>query len=254
MQTTRKKLIEVTLPLEAINAASAHEKYPGIGAHPRSIHHWWARRPLAACRAVLFAQMVDDPSEHPELWPTEELQQAERERLFGLIEELVKWENINNTELLAKANAEMRRWVMEEGLPAVLDPFAGGGAIPLSAQQLGLEAHASDLNPVAVLINKAMIEIPPKWAGQPPVSEQQTLTTDHWPGATGLAADVRPPPPPIQMFYLNGLGPRAWLRMCDTMENGCGTRHTSASGISTPRPSCPMGQRQPSWPGGGRAR
>ena len=186
-----KKLIEVTLPLDVINAASAHEKYPGIGAHPRSIHHWWARRPLAACRAVLFAQMVDDPSEHPELWPTEELQQAERERLFGLIEELVQWENINNTELLAKANAEMRRWVMEERLPAVLDPFAGGGAIPLSAQQLGLEAHASDLNPVAVLINKAMIEIPPKWAGQPPVSEQQTLTTDHWPGATGLAADVR---------------------------------------------------------------
>ena len=190
-RTTRKKLIEVTLPLDVINAASVHEKYPGIGAHPRSIHHWWARRPLAACRAVLFAQMVDDPSEHPELWPTEELQQAERERLFGLIEELVQWENVNNTELLAKANAEMRRWVMEEGLPAVLDPFAGGGAIPLSAQQLGLEAHASDLNPVAVLINKAMIEIPPKWAGQPPLSEQQTLTTDHWPGSTGLAADVR---------------------------------------------------------------
>ena len=164
-----KKLIEVTLHLEAINAASAREKQSSIGAHPRSIHYWWARRPLAACRAVLFAQMVDDPSEHPELWPTEELQQAERERLFGLIEELVQWENINNTELLAKANAEMRRWVMEERLPAVLDPFAGGGAIPLSAQQLGLEAHASDLNPVAVLINKAMIEIPPKWAGQPPV-------------------------------------------------------------------------------------
>ena len=191
MQTTRKKLIEVTLHLEAINAASAREKHSSIGAHPRSIHHWWARRPLAACRAVLFAQMVDDPSEHPELWPTEELQQAERERLFELIEELVQWENINNTELLAKANAEMRRWVIEERLPAVLDPFAGGGSIPFSAQQLGLEAHASDLNPVAVLINKAMIEIPPKWAGQPPVSEQQTLTTDHWPGATGLAADVR---------------------------------------------------------------
>ena len=191
MQTPRKKLIEVTLPLDVINAASAYEKFPGIGAHPRGIHHWWARRPLAACRAVLFAQMVDDPSEHPELWSTEELQQAERERLFGLIEELVQWENINNTELLAKANAEMRRWVMEERLPAVLDPFAGGGAIPLSAQQLGLEAHASDLNPVAVLINKAMIEIPPKWAGQPPLSEQQTLTTDHWPGSIGLAADVR---------------------------------------------------------------
>ena len=190
-RTTRKKLIEVALPLKVINAASVHEKYPGIGAHPRGIHHWWARRPLAACRAVLFAQMVDDPSEHPELYPTEELQQAERERLFGLIEELVQWENINNTELLAKANAEMRRWVIEERLPAVLDPFAGGGAIPLCAQQLGLEAHASDLNPVAVLINKAMIEIPPKWAGQPPLSEQQTLTTDHWPGATGLAADVR---------------------------------------------------------------
>ena len=188
MTTYCKKLIEVTLPLDAINAAAAREKSIRHG-HPSTLHLWWARRPLAACRAVLFAQMVDDPSEHPELWDTEELQQAERERLFGLIEELVQWENINNTELLAKANAEMRRWVMEERLPAVLDPFAGGGAIPLSAQQLGLEAQASDLNPVAVLINKAMIEIPPKWAGQPPLSEQQTL--DHWPGSTGLAADVR---------------------------------------------------------------
>ena len=188
MTTYCKKLIEVTLPLDAINAAAAREKSIRHG-HPSTLHLWWARRPLAACRAVLFAQMVDDPSEHTELWPTEELQQAERERLFGLIEELVQWENVNNTELLAKANVEMRRWVMEERLPAVLDPFAGGGSIPLSAQQLGLEAHASDLNPVAVLINKAMIEIPPKWAGQPPVSEQQTL--DHWPGATGLAADVR---------------------------------------------------------------
>ncbi len=188
MTTYCKKLIEVTLPLDAINAAAAREKSIRHG-HPSTLHLWWARRPLAACRAVLFAQIVDDPSEHPELWDTEELQQAERERLFGLIEELVQWENINNTELLAKANAEMRRWVMEERLPAVLDPFAGGGAIPLSAQQLGLEAHASDLNPVAVLINKAMIEIPPKWAGQPPLSEQHTL--DHWPGSTGLAADVR---------------------------------------------------------------
>ena len=184
----RKKLIEVALPLEAINRESVQERYIRHG-RPSTLHLWWSRKPLAACRAVLFAQMVDDPGEHPELWDTEELQQAERERLFGLIEELVQWENINNTELLAKANAEMRRWVMEERLPAVLDPFAGGGAIPLSAQQLGLEAHASDLNPVAVLINKAMIEIPPKWAGQPPLSEQHTL--DHWPGSTGLAADVR---------------------------------------------------------------
>ena len=196
-RTTRKKLIEVTLPLDVINAAAAREKSIRHG-HPSTLHMWWARRPLAACRAVLFAQMVDDPSEHPELWSTEELQKAERTRLFGLIEELVQWENINNTELLAKANAEMRRWVIEEEsgerrdkrhYPAVLDPFAGGGAIPLCAQQLGLEAHASDLNPVAVLINKAMIEIPPKWAGQPPLSEQHTL--DHWPGSTGLAADVR---------------------------------------------------------------
>ena len=188
MTTYCKKLIEVTLPLDAINAAAAREKSIRHG-HPSTLHLWWARRPLAACRAVLFAQMVDDPSEHTELWPTEELQQAERKRLFELIEELVQWENVNNETLLAKANAEMRRWVMEERLPAVLDPFAGGGAIPLSAQQLGLEAHASDLNPVAVLINKAMIEIPPKWAGQPPLSEQHTL--DHWPGSTGLAADVR---------------------------------------------------------------
>ena len=119
---------------------------------------------------MLFAQMVDDPSAHPDKFPTEEAQQQERERLFRIIEELVKWENINNETVLEAARAEIRKSAPPGGPPPVLDPFAGGGSIPLEAQRLGLEAHASDLNPVAVLINKALIEIPPKFAGQPPVS------------------------------------------------------------------------------------
>lgn len=203
---TRKKLIEVALPLEAINAASAREKSIRHG-HPSTLHLWWARRPLAAARAVIFAQMVDDPSSWPDLFPTEEKQEKERARLFKIIEELVKWENTTNETVLQKARDEIwaswRRACAENAdhpnakelfnrnvLPAFHDPFAGGGALPLEAQRLGLESYASDLNPVAVLINKAMIEIPPKFAGKPPVNPTRDLHV-HWKGAQGLAEDVR---------------------------------------------------------------
>ena len=212
----RKKLIEVALPLDAINQASAREKSIRHG-HPSTLHLWWARRPLAAARAVIFAQMVDDPSSWPEEFPTEAAQEAERQRLFRLIEQLVKWENTINEDLLEQARNEIRRsWrrtcaehrdhpqAVElfdpERLPAFHDPFAGGGSLPLEAQRLGLEAHASDLNPVAVLINKAMIEIPPKFAGMPPVNPeaQAQMAKDRelgmergWKGAEGLAEDVR---------------------------------------------------------------
>ncbi len=207
----RKKLIEVALPLDAINAASAREKSIRHG-HPSTLHLWWARRPLAAARAVLFAQLVDDPSDLPEEFPTEEDQKKERERLFGMIEELVLWENTTNERVLEEARAEIRKsWRRTcadnrdhpraadlfdpERLPAFHDPFAGGGAIPLEAQRLGLESYASDLNPVAVLINKAMIEIPPKFAGGPPVNPErnagQVGIAATWKGAVGLAEDVR---------------------------------------------------------------
>ena len=184
----RKKLIEVSIPLEDINAESAREKSIRHG-HPSTLHLWWARRPLAAARAVLFAQLVDDPSSNPDL--TEEQQKAERERLHGIIRRLVKWENINNEALMREAHEEILKSTSGNP-PAILDPFAGGGTIPLEAQRLGLEAHASDLNPVAVLINKALIEIPPKFAGRPPVFPGAAETVfGEWSGATGLAEDVR---------------------------------------------------------------
>jgi len=225
----KKKLIEVAMPLEAINRASAREKSIRHG-HPSTLHLWWARRPLAAARAVIFAQMVDDPSSHPELFPTEEEQQKERQRLMDLIgkivlekdsrtgetiervDGLVAWENTNNEELLQQAREEIwKSWKRTceenkdhpqagdlfnpEKLPAFHDPFAGGGSLPLEAQRLGLEAYASDLNPVAVLINKAMIEIPPKFAGKPPVNPEarkdKNLFQKEWKGAQGLAEDVR---------------------------------------------------------------
>lgn len=187
-----KKLIEVSLPLDAINAESAREKSIRHG-HPSTLHLWWSRKPLATARAVIFASLVDDPSSHPELFPTESEQKKERERLFGILTKLVKWENSNNPEILAEAKEEIRR-SMGDDLPALLDPFAGGGSIPLEAQRLGLEAHAHDLNPVAVMINKAMIEIPPKFAGKPPVNpESPTLMGrgTEWNGAKGLTEDVR---------------------------------------------------------------
>lgn len=187
----KRKLIEVALPLEAINRESAREKSIRHG-HPSTLHLWWARRPLAAARAVLFAQLVDDPSSLPEEFPTEELQRKERERLHKIIERLVIWENIQDEALLAEAHAEILKSTGGNP-PPILDPFAGGGTIPLEAQRLGLEAHASDLNPVAVLINKALIEIPPKFAGRPPVSPDVAANelAHPWPRATGLAEDVR---------------------------------------------------------------
>ena len=190
MTAPKRKLIEVALPLETINRESAREKSIRHG-HPSTLHLWWARRPLAAARAVLFAQLVDDPSSHPDRFPTEEAQRAERERLHGIIERLVVWENTRDEALLAEAHAEILTRP-DGNPPPILDPFAGGGTIPLEAQRLGLEAHASDLNPVAVLINKALIEIPPKFAGRPPVFPGLADSRiGGWEGATGLAADVR---------------------------------------------------------------
>lgn len=187
-----KKLIEVALPLEAINAESAREKAIRHG-HPSTLHLWWARRPLATARAVIWASLIDDPSSHPELFPTEEDQNAERQRLFAILQKLVVWENSNDEQLLQETRAEIAKYTDHAPL-AVLDPFAGGGAIPLEAQRLGLESHAHDLNPVAVMINKAMIEIPPRFAGLAPVhpQEQKSVRTDGaWKGAKGLAEDVR---------------------------------------------------------------
>ncbi len=214
-----KKLIEVALPLDAINVAAAREKSIRHG-HPSTLHLWWARRPLAAARAVIFSQMVNDPSwkwemEHSGEVPPNNLKAswaASRNRLFTIIEELVKWENTTNEDVLEKARAEIRKSWREtcelnkdhpqaaelfnpDKLPAFHDPFAGGGALPLEAQRLGLESYASDLNPVAVLINKAMIEIPPKFAGCAPVNPaacgKRDLIARTWKGAEGLAEDVR---------------------------------------------------------------
>lgn len=189
MTTFKKKLIETSLPLEVINAEAAREKSIRHG-HPSTIHLYWARRPLAAARAVLFAQLVDDPASRPDEFPTAEAQDAERARLHALLAKLVVWENSNDETLLEQARNEIRK--SNDGvLPAVLDPFAGGGAIPLEAQRLGLEAHASDLNPLAVLINKAQIEIPPKFAGRAPVFPEAASTRTEWRRAEGLAEDVR---------------------------------------------------------------
>ena len=242
MSPHRRKLIEVALPLDAINAASAREKSIRHG-HPSTLHLWWARRPLAAARAVIFAQMVDDPSEYVDVLlsdPVKKRQaqralkkrqpgtgtadstgatgrqaladmvaELERERLFRILEELVRWENTTNETVLEQArteiwqswrracaaNADQPKLFDRETLPAFHDPFAGGGALPLEAQRLGLEAHASDLNPVAVLINKAMIEIPPRFAGRRPMNPEArgeaAIIEKTWGGAQGLAEDVR---------------------------------------------------------------
>lgn len=226
MTQPRKKLIEIALPLEAINKESAREKSIRHG-HPSTLHLWWARRPLAACRAVLFASLVDDPSSCPEEFPTEAEQEVERLRLFDIIENLVKWENSTDEAVLHRARTEIARSTartqgvslprsltppevaeaLKKYAPPVLDPFAGGGSIPLEAQRLGLEAYASDLNPVAVLINKALIEIPPKFANRPPVhtEENQTLLQRDWRGAQGLAEDVR--------YYGKWMRDEAWKRV-----------------------------------------
>ena len=209
-----KKLIEVALPLDDINAAAAREKSIRHG-HPSTLHLWWARRPLAAARAVIFAQMVNDPGYQRELGRGVNKHEAEarRARLFAIIRDLVKWENTDNEEVLQRARDAIRESWREtchlnrhhpqaatlynpDELPGFHDPFAGGGALPLEAQRLGLAAHASDLNPVAVMINKAMIEIPPRFAGRAPIGpipaeEKQKKLPQNWQGAQGLAEDVR---------------------------------------------------------------
>jgi putative DNA methylase len=225
--SNKKKLIEVALPLEAINVASAREKSIRHG-HPSTLHLWWARRPLAAARAIIFAQMVDDPSEHCDIFKTEKVQDKERQRLFRIIEELVKWESTTNEDVLQQARDaiwQSWRYTCAENaddpraqelfdrhrLPAFHDPFAGGGALPLEAQRLGLQSSASDLNPVAVLINKAMIEIPPQFSGSSPVNpgwiakreDEKVLT--QWQGARGLAEDLR--------FYGLWMRDEAWRRI-----------------------------------------
>ena len=216
-----RKLIEVALPLEAINDGCQQEKNPFLKGHPRAVHLWWARRPLAAARAVIFAQLVNDPGYQQgggfKYGKNKKDAAIERKRLFKIIEDIVRWENITNKQVMECARAEIRRSWREvcelnkdhpqaaelfnpDKLPALHDPFAGGGAIPLEAQRLGLEAFASDLNPVAVLINKAMIEIPPKFAGRPPVFIASKNTKGgkkdlglerEWPGAAGLSEDIR---------------------------------------------------------------
>ena len=182
----KPKLIEVALPLAAINAAAVREKSSRHG-HPSTLHPWWARRPLAATRAVIWASLVDDPSGDESLTP--EQQDAERQRLFGILEQLVVWENSNNPRVLASAKAEIDR-CYPDGPPPILDPFGGGGAIPLEAQRLGLQALSGDLNPVAVLIQRAMIEIPSRFAGRPPVSPALDAHMTTWERAQGLAADI----------------------------------------------------------------
>jgi putative DNA methylase len=191
--TQPKKLIEVALPLPEINDASAYDKMPGIGPHPKGIHHWWARLPLPTARAVLFASVVDDPSSHPEKFPTEEAQNVERERLFGIVRELMQKKLHERPDLYAKAREEMLKHA-DGKLPPVLDPFSGGGSIPLEAARLGFEAHAADLNPVAVLLNKCNLELVPQWLDRPPVNPEvrgNVLRRSGWTDAGGLAEDVR---------------------------------------------------------------
>lgn len=189
----RRKLIEVALPLPEINDTSAYDKMPGIGPHPKGIHHWWARLPLPVVRAVLFASVVDDPSAHPEKFPTEQAQEHERERLFGIIRKMMQKQLHKHPEVYAEARAEMLKYCGGE-LPPVLDSFAGGGSIPLEAARLGFKAYAGDLNPVAVLLNKCNLELAPRWAGRSPVNPKDRTKIggkDRWNGTTALAADVR---------------------------------------------------------------
>ena len=187
MADHKPKLIEVALPLAAINAEAAREKSIRHG-HPSTLHLWWARRPLAAARAVIWASLVDDPSGDESLTPGE--QEVERKRLFGILERLVRWESSTDERVLAEARAEIARCCTDAPPPRILDPFGGGGTIGLEAQRLGLEALSGDLNPVAVLIQRAMLEIPPRFAGRPPVHPDASTALSSWERAQGLAADI----------------------------------------------------------------
>ncbi|MGI6300538.1 MAG: DUF1156 domain-containing protein [Verrucomicrobiota bacterium] len=207
MTAAHKKLIEVALPLPEVNDASAYDKMPGIGPHPKGIHHWWARLPLPTARAVLFASVVDDPSANPEKFPTEEAQNAERERLFDIVRELMQKKLHERPDVYAKAREEMLKHAGGK-LPPVLDPFAGGGSIPLEAARLGFEAHAADLNPVAVLLNKCNLELVPRWLNRPPVNpkaKEGMFGRECWGGSRGLAEDVR--------YYGNLIRERAIARI-----------------------------------------
>ncbi len=189
----KKKLIEAALPLPELNDASAFDKRPGIGAHPKGIHHWWARLPLPTARAILFASVVDDPEAHPEKWPTEEEQSAERERLFDILRRMMAKKLHEAPEVYAEARAEMLKHC-DGTLPSVLDPFAGGGSIPLEANRLGFDAHAGDLNPVAVLLNKCNLEIAPRWIDHAPINPTDRIQfggRESWQGTDGLACDIR---------------------------------------------------------------
>ena len=191
--THKKKLIESALPLPEINDASAYDKMPGIGPHPKGIHHWWARLPLPTARAVLFSSVVDDPEAHPEKWPTEAEQNAERERLFDIVRRMMAKKLHDAPEVYAEARTELLKHC-EGKLPPVFDPFAGGGSIPLEANRIGFESYAGDLNPVAVLLNKCNLELAPKWVDQAPVNpvdRGQVGGSDAWHGTDGLAADVK---------------------------------------------------------------
>ncbi len=189
---TKKKLIEVALPLDIINDASAYDKMPGIGAHPKGIHHWWARLPLPSARAILFASLVDDPSSNPDKFPTEAGQETERERLFEIIRKLCQKKIHTHQQVFEEAHREILKHCNGK-LPTVLDPFAGGGSIPLEGMRLGLPVQASDLNPVAVLINKAQLEILPEFANQEPVNPKTKIekANQEWKLGKGLAEDLR---------------------------------------------------------------
>lgn len=236
--TYKKKLIEVALPLAVINAEAAREKSIRYG-HPSTLHLWWARRPLAAARAVLWASLVDDPSAHPEEFHSEEDQQTERKRLFGILERLVPWEASNDERVLEEARAEIRR-SCGDTLPRVLDPFGGGGTIPLEALRLGLPTFSGDLNPVAVLIQRAMLEIPGRFAGQMPVHPEARSAQGIWEGTRGLAADVAAYGEWMRSAAMSRLGghyPDAVL--------ADGTRATSIAWIWARTVKSP----DPSWPG-----
>ena len=187
--TYKKKLIEVALPLTMINAEAAKQKTMGASPHPQNLHRWWARRPLAATCAVLWASLVDDPSSNPELFPTLESQAVERQRLFSILERLLPWSANNDERVITEAHNEIVKSCQGE-LPKVVDPFSGGGAIPFESVRLGLPTFASDLNPVAVLIERAMLDIPFLFKNRPPVNHQSRETRLEWHGAAGLYEDV----------------------------------------------------------------